>query len=424
MTVDCEDVALKLAGLLPVPFSFVGTSLNYDLSGKDIASLSDLLKLEIPVAGAYHLAGNFHVVPEGYRMGNLEVALGHSLFTGEVSLDTTAQTPKLSLALQAERIQLADLRDDNSHPEIAANKGETTLAPKDQDREHGNAASIPRKLDATAAVEIKKLLSGGDYIGSGVINCELHDGKITFKPVQIFFPEGDIEAEFSMEPVGDDRLYALKVDISNLDYGIFSRWFKPETDQKGILNLRSSLTTQVHGEEDFLSRATGYIDFCFEPENLRAGIVDLWAINLVSYLSPILMPTSESKLNCIAGRFNINDGRMKNEDLLADTSKIQVKGTMDVDFARRWIESRLNPIPKRPQFYSLATPLQISGRLDNLKAGVAKGGLIGTMIRLLTSYVVVPLQWLANEKIPVDGTNHCIMVYNQREHRANDELRK
>ena len=422
MTVDGEDSALKLAGMLPVPFSFVGTSLNFDLSGKDVASFSDLIKLEIPVAGPYRLIGNLHVVPAGYRIRNLEVALGDSLVTGDVYLETTPQTPKLSLALQAERIQPADLREDTSHAGRAANKRETASAPKDQ--ETGIAASILRKLDATVTVEINKLLSGGDDIGSGSIHCELRDGKITVKPVHLFLPEGDIAAEFSMEPIGADRLYALKVDISNLDYGIFSRWFTPETDQRGILSLRSSLTTLVQGDEGFLSRATGYIDFCFQPENLRAGIVDLWAINLVSYLSPILMPTSESKLNCIAGRFNIDDGKMKNEDLLADTSKIQVKGTMDIDFASRWIESRLQPIPKRPQFYSLATPLQISGRLDNLQAGVARGGLIGTMIRLLTSYIVVPLQWLVDDRGPVDGTSHCITVYNQRDHRADDELRK
>lgn len=127
------------------------------------------------------------------------------------------------------------------------------------------------------------------------------------------------------------------------------------------------------------------------------------------------MPSSESQLNCIAGRFNINDGKMKQEDLLLDTSRIQVKGNMEVDFGRGWIESRLRPVPKRPQFYSLATPLQISGKLDDLNVGVARGGLIGTMIRILTSYVIVPVQWAVLKKIPVDATEQCINLYNQRE---------
>ncbi len=110
---------------------------------------------------------------------------------------------------------------------------------------------------------------------------------------------------------------------------------------------------------------------------------------------------------------------MEHEDFLADTSRIQVKGSINVDFARRWIEARLQPVPKRPQFYSLATPVQVRGRLDDLEVGVAKGGLIGTMIRILTSYVAVPVQWAVRQKVPVNGTSQCIQIYNQRELQEN-----
>lgn len=89
-----------------------------------------------------------------------------------------------------------------------------------------------------------------------------------------------------------------------------------------------------------------------------------------------------------------------------------MKRTLEVDFAEKWIEAQLRPIPKRPQFYSLATPVHVSGRLDDLKVDVARGGVIGTIIRMATSYITVPVQWIIFEKIPPDGTDTCLQVFN------------
>ena len=137
-------------------------------------------------------------------------------------------------------------------------------------------------------------------------------------------------------------------------------------------------------------------------------------MNIFSYLVPFLTPKNESKINCAAGRFNLADGIMRQDEFFIDTSRIRVKGTVEIDFKKQRIDAVLRPIPKRPQFYSLSTPIEIDGTFSDLDAGLSTGGLAGTIIRLATSYIVVPLQWIVQNKLPEDGTDACLELVKEK----------
>jgi hypothetical protein len=387
---------------------------NVELSGKDMAGFNNLLGVEIPVTGSYRIEGGLQVVLEGYQLNIRKASFGNSVFKASVNLNTKARPPELLLDIRAERIQLGDI---NRELIFSAKNKDATQSPPAEDTEKPKRFTDQAILDsfnARISVEAEAVFSGNDYLGKGSMHILQKDGAITVSPIQISSPHGMVDAAFSIEPFENDRLYGITIDISELDYGTVSRWFRPETDQGGTLSLRASLETRVRPNEDIMANANGYIDFFVQPVNFTAGVIDLWAVNLISYVIPIFTPAKESRLHCIAGRLTVQDGKMKHEEILFDTSKIQVKGTLDVDFEKKWIESKLRPIPKRPQFYSLATPVNVSGRLEDLKVGVARGGIIGTIIRVATSYIVVPVQWIIFNKVPQDGTEQCIQVFNDR----------
>ena len=59
---------------------------------------------------------------------------------------------------------------------------------------------------------------------------------------------------------------------------------------------------------------------------LRAGIFDLWAVNLFVALLPTLDPKNESVINCAVGRFSLSEGKLKQDQLVIDTSRMRVTG--------------------------------------------------------------------------------------------------
>ena len=65
------------------------------------------------------------------------------------------------------------------------------------------------------------------------------------------------------------------------------------------------------------------------------------------------------------------------------------------------------PKAKKPEFFSLATPIEVKGTFTDYKVGVKPGGLIGTAIRFITSPVVVPIQRVFTERASEDGKAAC-----------------
>ena len=106
-------------------------------------------------------------------------------------------------------------------------------------------------------------------------------------------------------------------------------------------------------------------------------------------------------------RLNLKAGRLKQEAILVDTTKMQVAGEAKVDFKTEKIYMALAPKAKKPEFFSLATPIKVDGTFSDFKVGVKPGGVIGTAIRFLTSPIHVPIRRLFKEKLPADGKTAC-----------------
>ena len=62
------------------------------------------------------------------------------------------------------------------------------------------------------------------------------------------------------------------------------------------------------------------------------------------------------------------------------------------------------------EFFSLATPLEVSGKFSDFGVGIQTGGLFGTAINFVTSPVHVPFRRLAGEGLPGDGSDVCTMT--------------
>lgn len=269
--------------------------------------------------------------------------------------------------------------------------------------------------DAKVQIRLDKVMSGKDLLGSGSLNIDQFNGRLRIDPLQINLPRGGVNLNLPLEPSGTNRHYAMELRIDELDYGVIGRYFKPNSNIKGTVSFNTFIDSISPHHREIMKHGSGFIDVIIIPEKILSGVIDLWAVNLLSYLVPVMNPDKESKVNCAAGRFNIENGVLKHEALLGDTSRIQVKGKVAANFHNNQIEAFLRPIPKRPQFYSLATPITIKGNFSDFKVGAARGGVLGTLIRFATSYIVVPMQWIILNKVSENGIDDCIELFQGRE---------
>jgi hypothetical protein len=159
--------------------------------------------------------------------------------------------------------------------------------------------------------------------------------------------------------------------------------------------------------EELLVYADGHLDFTLYPENFRTTLFDLWATHLLAALMPTLDAGPGPQLNCVVGRFTVESGLMTPDALLIDTSRIRVRGKGKIDLQTGKLNLTLEPRPKRRGLISLATPVRVTGRLDDPSIHLTTGGLARTFFRVYLWFWTA-FRELTRKPLPADGADVCI----------------
>ena len=398
-------------------------SLSSGVFGTRMDSLNELLGLDLPPLGPYEIEGTLASRAENsvglYDMG---VKIGDSSLWGQLILTTSTadrdqNETKINLQsrLEARIIQLNDFQFEQWSP-LAGNQG------KEQDRSSEEdpvekqpskatyellSAEVAEKVDAALEIVVQEVLSGDDQLGRGYLEGRLEQGIYHLDELQLNVPGGTVQISGKLQPHKERVAAELLMNIEDFDYGILVRRTRPESTLKGRINLDLDLSSEVEQAVRLSDNLNGRFRFGITPEELSAGGLDLWAVNIIFAALPIMMKGSSSVVNCLAGDFTLEQSLMKPELFLLDTSNMRVSGKGSVNFRTNEIDFLFKPKPKSAQFFSLATPVAVSGSILNPDIGVTTAGVIGTIFRQPLSIITVPLQRLFTENLERDGQKVC-----------------
>ncbi len=415
---EAAGARLALSGTVALPITQREMQLELSVHGERFDSLNGLARVELPPWGPWELGGRFRVSSSGYEVADLRLQVGQSQLNGRGGLMTSGVRPRLDMELAAPRVQLNDFKFDGWSLVEKKDKKPTKPLSAEQMRAQAKEAAaqgqkllspqVLRSLDASLNVAVQEVLSGADKLGGGTLRAQLTDGRFVLDPAQVNVPGGSARIAFSYQPTEADVTVQAKIAVNRFDYGILARRIKPGTDLQGLFSLQVDLDARAPTLDALMQHANGRIDFAVWPHNFKAGIFDLWAVNLLVALVPAVDPSSASKVNCAVGRFDLHDGKLTQDEILIDTSLMRVTGVGKVDFDTEALAFRLVPKAKSPQFFSLATPVGVSGKITDFRIGVAGSDVLDTAGRLLTSIFVVPFQKLTQHNLPRDGADVCV----------------
>ena len=415
---------LSLSGTMDRNIEARDVELAMKVQGERFNQLDRLLHVSLPPWGPWSAAGRFRMSTRGYEVENLQLKVGSSTLTGRGSLATSAARPRLDIALQAPLIQLDDfgLKDwSATEPQATTSASGPSDRALNQEALRKSAAeksdqiqgllspATLKKIDASLAVKVERVMSGKDVLGHGEILARLQGGRADIGPIKLDMPGGSAVWSLAYEPTDRDVMARLKIDVDNFDYGVLGRRMKPDTDVDGRFTLHADVSSRAPRLSQILRHGSGQIDFAVWPRHLRSGVFDMWAVNVLTALLPTINPNNESRVNCALGRFGLENGKLSQRALVIDTSQMRVTGNASVDFVDEKLNIRLQPQAKTAQFLSLATPIEVSGSFSKFQVGVRPGDVVETVVRLATSIIWVPIKKLFSEKVPVDGSDVCVL---------------
>ena len=414
---ETSGTRLDLVGKVALPIRQGAAELDIRLAGAKLNSLNKLARADLPPWGPWSIAGPFRLTPTAYDVPNLEMRVGSSSLNGQGRFDLGGKRPRLDIRVSAPRIQLDDFKLAGWSAVDKPPKQEEKEQSVDDMRAQAKQAAADtqkllspetlRRLDALVDVEVQQVLSGADKLGSGKLRAALTDGRLAFDPIEVEVPGGSARLTFAYEPSARDVLVETGMRVVRFDYGVLARRIKPETDIGGLFSLNLDMKSRAPTLDAVMAHADGRIDLAVWPIKMKSGIFDLWAVNVFVALLPAVDPGSESLVNCAIVRFDLKGGKLTQDAILIDTSRMRVAGAGNVDFTTEKMAFKMQPRAKKSQFFSLATPVGVSGTLTDFKVGVATEDVFGTFVRFFGSVITVPLESLKGGQPPRDGADVC-----------------
>ncbi|OEU48183.1 MAG: hypothetical protein BA861_01125 [Desulfobacterales bacterium S3730MH5] len=416
-------------------FDFTGTidlaqasrslQLKTSVTGNRLDSLNGLLGIDLPPLKSYKTGALLTMRHKRVDLSDLVIQVGKSKLFGKMAIDNTGSRPKSTIELSAPLIQLNDFdvvewspeksNSEKPAPEGDKKKESGAVASKEQKSSSGKKADellspeVLGKFDVKMNVKVDKVLSGSDELGSGVLTATLKNGRFSIDPVKLDIPGGSFFLAASLKPDNKAPEASIRVVMKKFDFGVLVRRANPKADMGGLINLDVDLKSSADSFDELMANSNGYFDFSGSLENLKAGIIDLWAVNVIAAITS-REDDKASKINCVVGRWTMKDGLLKPDLFLIDTTKIRICGKGQVDFRKKHIDIKMAPTPKKPEYFSLATPIEVKGSFTDFGVGIQSGGLIGTAVKFIASPVTTTFQRLGSKELPADGIDVCGMA--------------
>ena len=403
-----------------------GNELQFELEFRvsRLDGFNELLDVGLPAWGPFTIAGDLTIRSGLFDLSSLEIGVGGSKLTGSLEIDATQERPRLALALEAPLIQLDDFRevaresDDPETLEEDAEQEPLAEEPAARTRPSPFDADVLRRLDATVELTVGSVRSGDDEFGAGVVELRLEDGRLELEPVTIAIPGGEFDGALAYAPSEADVALDLRLTIEEFDYGVLTRRAKPGTEVGGVVSMAVELSSRAPDQSTLMQHASGYVDFAATPEGMPAGILDLWATNLISSMLTILEEKEETEINCMVVRLDLEDGLMTEKVVYLDATNMRMNGKADLDFHAGTFRIVVAPRPKKPELLAIPLPLKFEGTFEDFGFGIAKGGLVGAILTAAASPVTVPVDRLFGEDEAADGVEACRVAWERSADRA------
>ena len=424
--VKAAGTTVDFAGKLAMPISNRDLSLGMTIQGEKLDSLDELLRIDLPPLGPYRLETKFSMQEEGYDLSDLRIKVGTSDLTGKMFLNMAGEKPDAKVELISNVLQIDDFDVDDWSPEGKAvpeeeKKGAPeadTTEKQESDRREKAASLLSQealsRADAHLLVKLNKVMSGRDTLGSGRLEVSLKDGRFSINPLELELADGTTRTEFSYYPTATDAEIHLVSTVTNLDVGILARRVDPKSKMGGRFTMDIQLDAVAPRLDQLMANGRGHFDLAFVPKNFDAGLVDMWAVNLLSSLAAETDGQPDSVINCLVASFAMEDGVMQERTIFIDTTNMSIEATATIDFKTRTLTMKAGPKAKRPEFFSLATPVKVKGSFDDIGIKISAISLAGTATSFVTSPVHVPLRRIFSGTIPEDGKEACREAWDKR----------
>ena len=361
-----------------------GLDVNFDLKGRTLADLYNLLKVVLPDTPPYALRGHLGKQGEVWKVGAIQGRLGESDLSGDLAYDTSGALSLLSGKLQSKSLDFDDLA-----PLIGVPTGASRTTTKTVTK--GGSSSAAKQVQPAGKVLPTATL---DFDRLKTMNAD-----VRYKAVQIrnakAFPLDRIDTRINLK---DGVLQLDPLDMG-LAGGRLAGLIRIDANSKPVavqarLEARM-LAGRGNSGAQILGSSSGSVALLMGKGQLSNILLEFMGLDGGEIIKFLATGDRNVPLRCAAAAFDVKQGLMSSRAILLDTSDTVINGNGQISLANETLDLMLYPQPKDGSILSLRSPLRIGGTFSKPSAGPDKAALAGRAGIALLMGAINPLLALA-----------------------------
>ncbi len=406
LTAQAAGANFTAHGTVPPSLSAAGLDMTLNARAADLSSLSPLVGRTLPPAHDFSLeaqVGDAGVKLRGVAVRNLAIASSLGDLSGELTVQwapRAALTGTLtSRVLDLDAIgapaggllpavwPLPDTSASQSVPPPPVPTPTTpqnTAAPLPTDTPVANPLPLARlrNTDADLTLSIGDLTYGGQKLSDLQAHLQLTDGKLALNPFRAQSAEGAIIGGASLDASSDDPPIAVTLRSPSISASAVAGLLGYPDAAHGTMQVDAQLSGVGQTVQAIKSSLDGHLGLAMVNGQVDDSLVQGL---LGAALDTAGVPSfggGTSQVRCLALRLNFTNGTGTVTALAADTSKLSMDGTGQVDLRAQTADLHLRPrIRLGPT--EVAAPVWFHGPFGDMKATldpVLGGGRVGMSI--------------------------------------------
>lgn len=363
---------------------------NLSIAPFNLAKLLQELAISLPDmqdAKAMNLLSwqsNLHVTTDVIELQNLAMTLDDTHAQGQISVNTASQSAiGFDLALDTLALDRYLPPVNNSKMQTLASPGAALAA---------GAAALPvetlRKLNADGQVTLGKLTVRGVDLQGVKLKLTAKDGKVATQQSVNTFYQGAYSGNLNVDARNKKPVIALNEQLTKVQLepwlkGLFK---KPITGQ---LTASAQLQAQGSNADELKSTLSGHVDVSLKDAVIKGVNLQKIIDNGKALIKGTGLPTDikddQTLFTQITGTAAINNGLVRNDDLVATAAKLHVDGKGSANIVNETLDYQVNarlPAQEAGQAPSPPLVIAITGPFDNLNYAIDATALLTDKARI------------------------------------------
>lgn len=381
MAFTTDDAHAAFKGTLTALTKMDAADLRFSIRGKDLSSLSALVRVNLPETPPFSGSGLLRHEGEVWAFHNLSARVGRNDAAGFFSITTGEPRPFVRADLVSRHLDLTAFQ--------RPAKEERTQRPLLLDRLRTLDADI--KLDAADA-DWRQL-----PLGRLKVEAKLKDGRLVLDPLVIGLAEGTVRGNAVVDAGPTPPKSTLSAEFHKLHLSRLLPRLEGARAGFGAVGGRARVSAQGNGLQDMLSSLDGEAGFAMSGGQISNLALELIGLDAGEALRFLIGRDRQVAIRCAVADFKIERGKMESRTFVFDTTDTAILGEGMIDLGKKTIDFTLRPRPKDVSLLSLRAPIHLTGSLlkpdmqPDIGAMVARGGAALLLGALALPAAIIPL---------------------------------